>query len=82
MSKVTGPLFSLQASKVFGKTIEYRASKGQNIVSMKHKPGSKQPFTLGEYQINAKIYTADAVDHWHQLSLYQRSLWNDFVRES
>jgi len=80
MPIVTGPLFSLQAKKVMGKVLEFRTSKGNAVVSKKHKPGDRGPFTLHPKQLNARVYMTEAVSSWQQLTNEQKQEWNDFVK--
>jgi len=79
MGKVTGPLFSLSASKVFGKVLEYRNSKGTNIVSKKHKPGDIGPANYSIYSLNARIYTTEAVSKWQSLAVEEKQQWSDYI---
>ena len=79
MPKVQGPLFSLSASKLFGKTLEYRDNQGINVVSKKHQPGDIGNANFSISVINNRLYTAEAVSKWQSLSDNQKKLWNDFI---
>lgn len=79
MVKGVGPCFSLDAAQTMGGVIEYRRSKGQAIISQKHKPGGRAPFILGYHAYYARVHTSEAVRHWHLLTTAQKQEWDDYV---
>lgn len=81
MAKVTGPLFSLKATKAFKKVIIYQGKKALNLVFGFHKPGSKTPFTPSESQITQRLAIKALVEAWQELSDATKELWENWAQD-
>jgi hypothetical protein len=76
MSKLTGPLMSLGASKSMKKTLTFQGRpSGTAAYRYKIPYDTKRPT-----QLNIRSYMRNAVSYWRGLSAYQRSLWNLWVK--
>lgn len=75
MSKVTGPLFSLSASKTLGKTITYQRTLSGHKVYKWTVP--YDPQSAGQYAM--RVYMGQARRGWRGLSAAYQQAWNEFV---
>lgn len=75
MSKVSGPLFSLSASKTLGKTITYQRTISGHKVYKRTVP--YDPLSGGQYAM--RVYMGQARKGWRVLSSAYQVAWNAFV---
>jgi len=75
MSKVEGPLFSLEASKTFGKTITFQRRPSGHSAFLRTVP--YDPHSPGQYAM--RVYMGQARSSWTNLSADYKLAWNDFV---
>lgn len=75
MSKVLGPLFSLSASKKFGKTIVYQRGRGGHRAFKRTVPYDPK----SDSQLAMRDYFGEARASWSDLTKGEQSEWNQFV---
>jgi len=80
MPKVTGPCFSLTASKSLKKFIIYQRKKGLNIVVKYHKPGSREPYTASDSQKTQRSKIGNLVAQWQLLSSITKGVWDNYAK--
>lgn len=76
MSRVLGPLLSLDASKTFGKTLTYAKWKGINTVRLKSTPSNPQTVSQmtnrAFFSVGGKV--SKAIDTTETLAVYLRTV--------
>jgi len=80
MVRLTGPAISLDAGGSLGKKITFRSTRGVNVLQKHQKPGGRAPFVQTYNQYMCKVYTSEAVRHWHLLSEAERGDWDDYIK--
>ena len=75
MSKVLGPLFSLEASKTLKKTITYQRRPSGHSAFIRKVP--YDPHSSGQYAM--RVYMGQARKSWGKLSTAYQKAWNNFV---
>ena len=80
MPKVTGPLFSVDATGVLGGVLTFQKRPGGHAVYNFAKPGSrvKKHGEPTAAQVSIRAYVWDAVSHWKALTDEQKQSWNDY----
>jgi len=76
MSKVTGPLFSLGASKTLRDTLTFQRRPSGHAVYLKTQPGKVTPFTPSAGQIAQRAVIATRVSDWQALSASDKANWD------
>ena len=76
MANVSGPLFSLGATKTFGKTIVFQQRKGGTTAYGKVIPYDPKTAT----QRNIRQYVSLGVTYWQALPGNYKNLWNNFIK--
>jgi len=79
MVKLTGPAISLDASGSLKKQMTFRHTRGVNVLQRHQQPGGRAPFVQTYNQYMCKVYTSEAVRHWHMLSPDERGDWDDYI---
>ena len=82
MSKATGPLLSLSASKTFKKTLTYQRRPSGHAVYKYTKPGDVTPFTPSIAQEAQRARIGDLVAQWQALSGAEKEVWNEAAKEA
>ncbi len=77
MPKLTGPCFSLSASKTLKKLLTFQRKKGQNLSVKYHQPGSREPFNLNFAQACQRADIGFLVVAWQDLSAEEKEGWDD-----
>ena len=80
MPKVTGPCFSLGASKALKKTMIYQRKKGLDVLYKYHKPGSREPFTRSPKQAAQRAIIGNLVAQWRAFSQAVKDSWDKVAK--
>jgi len=76
MPKVTGPAFSLAASKSLKKTLTYQKRPSGHAVYPHEKPGGREPFTPSPKQTAQRSHIGELVARWQALAAATKELWD------
>ena len=77
MPKLTGPCFSLSASKSLKKTLTFQKRPSGSSTYAYKKPGSRAPFTVSTQQTIQRDHFRHLVDDWNKLTRAQKDEWNE-----
>ncbi len=77
MSKVTAPLFSLEARKTLANTLTFQKRKSTSVVYLANKPGSVLPFTPSASQLSQRSTIGSRVSAWKALPASFKIQWDD-----
>jgi len=80
MSKVTGPVLSLDAKGKLRKKLIFQKRPSGHAVYLYKKPGSREPFTPSVSQKSQRTIIGNLVAQWKALSTEMKNAWNEAAK--
>lgn len=80
MTKLTGPLFSLSASKTLKKLLTFQKRPSGHAVYKYNKPGDVNPFIPSDGQVSQRAVIGALVAKWQALSVETKTYWDNLAR--
>ena len=82
MRGVTGPLFSLSASKTLKKILTYQRRLTGHSVYLYSKPGDVSPFFPSASQVAQRLVVKNLVSAWQALNSGYKAVWDKLAKDS
>jgi len=81
MAKITGPAFSLSASKSLKKLLTFQRRPSGHAIYPHTKPGDREPFIPSPDQNDQRLKIKQLVEQWQSLSAVEKTAWDVKAKE-